>query len=299
MQNSMKAIASYSFLVLIAGGLLSCKSAETPKSVDAASMNMGEIGDVFDLKLTRETKSSGKGSSGNSRTGKTLTEAIIAYRDDGVVLEFDLPAGTDERTRLRSWQFPVRVFRAADGALSPENIDELQSRSEAWQERMKLDPAFCGKWVFTWTAQKIECDPQSAIEMIEPFMMWHGPLAADSLYKAPIGLAPVKFTAVPGEPAGTVFTADMILDARAIIREKEEADAIMVDIMGERAPGPRARAGETYKGTVSDIFTTDANGRIIEMTRVAKTQTLVNGVQKGQGFSTQTVTRKKSSVSSQ
>lgn len=289
MTTSLKTYASYAITVFAAALLHSCAAADTPQT-------MGAPGDVFNVKLSQKSEGTGKGSFGNSKTGMSLTETIIAYRDDGVVLEFDLPAGTDERMRLKRWQFPARILKAEDGTLTLENVDALQARSGAWQKRAKLDPSYCGKWVFTWVAQKIECDPKSAIEIIKPFIVWQSPLANGALYADPDGLSPVKLSSTPAGP-GMVYSASVKLNPQVMIREKNETDAIVTEIMGERAQGLNYRAGETYSATRMVQFTTDAAGRIFEKKRVTKTETFLDGKPEGQTTATQIVTREKTPVS--
>jgi hypothetical protein len=84
-------------------------------------------------------------------------------------LEFDLPRETSLEDRARDWQFPARVFASSNRPLQLLNRLELEARVRSWLKRGGLTEALCGRWVFTWTGFKIECDPNSVLEMLETY----------------------------------------------------------------------------------------------------------------------------------
>src|SRR5688572_10826460 len=87
----------------------------------------GKAGDEFELSRTYETtERSSDGSSGSSDGRDALLERVIAVRDGGLELEFDLPKAATTDDRARSWQFPVRVLRAADGSMQLLNRPDLE-----------------------------------------------------------------------------------------------------------------------------------------------------------------------------
>ena len=65
----------------------------------------------------------------------TLVERVIALRDSGVELEFDLPEGTSAEDRTRNWQFPARVLKSSDQPLQLLNGAELEARVQDWLKR--------------------------------------------------------------------------------------------------------------------------------------------------------------------
>jgi hypothetical protein len=127
------------------------------------------VGDIYELRLESTSETTGDRSSSSSRSVNTLQERVVALRDDGVELEFDLPADATQEDRSRSWQFPARVLKSVGLPLQLLNGPELETRGRAWLAGAGLTEAACGRWVFTWTAIKIECDPQSVLQILEAF----------------------------------------------------------------------------------------------------------------------------------
>lgn len=68
---------------------------------------------------------SSDGSSGSSNGRNVIAERVIAVRDGGTELEYDLSPDAEANDRERQWYFPARVFRAADGSIRLLNRDEL------------------------------------------------------------------------------------------------------------------------------------------------------------------------------
>src|SRR5207253_9149447 len=62
-------------------------------------------GDVHEIRVERNMEeTSSDGSSGSSHDLDTMIERVIALRDDGVELEFDLPAEATREERAAVWQ---------------------------------------------------------------------------------------------------------------------------------------------------------------------------------------------------
>ena len=94
------------------------------------------VGDVYEIRLDTVSETSGGGSSGNSRSAAMLVERVVALRDGGVELEFDLPEKTPAKDRARSWQFPVRVLNSSKHPLQLLNGPGLRNaRSRLAAER--------------------------------------------------------------------------------------------------------------------------------------------------------------------
>ena len=87
------------------------------------------VGAVYEI--TRDVESAGdsNGASTSSSTDRdTLIERVLAVRNDGLELEYDLPADATKEDRASTWQFPVRVFRPFSGAPQLLNRPELENR---------------------------------------------------------------------------------------------------------------------------------------------------------------------------
>ncbi len=195
-----------------------------------------QVGDAYEITLQSVSESRGEGSSGSSRSGYALVERVIAVRDGGVELEFDLPEGTSAESRAQNWQFPARVFKPQGGALQLLNAPELQVRVRAWLASAQIPEDACGRWVFTWTSIKIECDPQSVLSTLEAFDLR------------------------PGDTSDSVEQ----IDPEAVRRERAEADVAVAQMMGEQPlafeAALQARAAEQYSGAVTSRYETDAAG---------------------------------------
>src|SRR3954466_8512809 len=75
-------------------------------------------GDVYEIRSEAvSSNTSSQGSSGSAHDRDTLIERVIAVRDTGVELEFDLAREATTEDRAAYWQFPVRVLRPPQGPL--------------------------------------------------------------------------------------------------------------------------------------------------------------------------------------
>src|SRR5690349_12646524 len=68
-----------------------------------------KVGDEHQITKRYETASQdSRGGSGSSRGNDAILERVIAVRDGGLELEFDLPKDATAEDRARNWQFPAR-----------------------------------------------------------------------------------------------------------------------------------------------------------------------------------------------
>ncbi len=240
-------------------------------AADPASQYSDRVGDVYEIRLQSESEQTGNGSSGSSRTRMALNERVIELREDGVVLEFDLPHEMPAEDRAREWQFPAQVFKSSGGSLELVNSAQLETRMHAWLERGGLDQTACGRWVFTWTAVKIECDPQSVLQMLEPFDIRRSDLHDGALHSEIGAMDPAPLRAVSVNPDGSVFVAEMDVDTDAVRRQRAEVDVAVAEMMGEQPltleAALQARSSERISGTISTTFETDALGRVTRRIR--------------------------------
>lgn len=214
----------------------------------ARAQNADQVGDAYEINVQIVSESRSEGSSGNSRSGYALVERVIAVRDGGVELEFDLPGDTSAEDRARSWQYPARVFKLAGEPFQLLNAPELEARVRTWLTHWQIPEEACGRWVFTWTAIKIECDPQSVLGALELFDLR------------------------PSDISGSVEP----VDPEPLRQERAESDVAVAQMLGETPPtleaALQAHAADRYEGTITSTYETDAAGRVTGRTVVADLQ---------------------------
>jgi hypothetical protein len=126
---------------------------------------MPAAGETYELTKSYDTsEQTSNGSSGSSRGHDTILERVIAARNTGIEFEYDFSNNAKAEDRARNWQFPARVFKPSNGAMQLLNASELEVRLEGWLKAAGSDRSVCGRWIFTWNAFRIDCDPQSIIE---------------------------------------------------------------------------------------------------------------------------------------
>ncbi|MEO0712672.1 MAG: hypothetical protein AAFY37_02035 [Pseudomonadota bacterium] len=272
MQTKKRAM-SVSYRVTLISVLL-CIAFVQSCSLNTRERSLDRIGHTYKIQLEQRSTSSGTSSSGNSTSRMALTERVVELRPDGIVLEFDLPGEVSEEDRAIEWQFPARVLKRPDGSLELTNFDELEARSTEWLERAELDSSACGQWLFTWTAVKIECDPLSAVDMIQPFDLRLADLADGAIYEEAGADGPSQLTNTQLESGGSAFKAEMKINPDFVRRARAESDIIVAEIMGETVPTLEAaiqsRSLERYSGTIVTEFRTDPLGRVIQKTTVVQ-----------------------------
>lgn len=262
------------------------------------------VGDSFEIHLQTVSETlTDDGSSSSSRSGSALVERVTALRDNGVELEFDLPANATEEDRARAWQFPARVFRSSEGVLQLLNAAELEARVQSWLQLGGLRPEACGKWVFTWAAHKIECDPQSVLLMIASFDLRLNDLRDGAPYREAKASEPSLLRVESSGPKGAVLATRAEVDPASVRQEYAEAAAIAKAMIGDPASPIAAaleakaasRADEQISGTIETTFKTDATGHVTERTRLIQIE--ITGGSQGaeKRTTTETTTRRRAS----
>lgn len=233
-----------------------------------------QAGETYEISMEREsTEESSDGSSGSSSDRDTIIERVIAVRNDGLELEYNLPKETSTEERASDWQFPARVFKPNVGPMQLLNRTELEVRVEDWLKAANWTRDVCGHWIFTWNAFRIECDPESVLKTIEAFDFASADLRDGALYqeKQALGSAPLARQTVQAD--GATFTVELKVDPEAVRRERAESDVVVGEIMKKPVTldaALRARATETISGTIAITFDTDSAGNAWRRTRVAK-----------------------------
>lgn len=230
------------------------------------------VGDTYEIRLQHETRSeaSDGSRSSSSQGGHHIIERVIAVRDEGLELEFDFPPDTTEQERSREWALPARVLRTSSGDFQLLNHAELEQRIDAWLTRGGIPREACGQWIFTWTAFKIECDPQSVIATLEPFDL-RPDLRDGALYALPGAIGPAPLQVIRTDETGASYATTAQLDPELIRSERDDAEAIVAQITSGAA-SPEDRSAEDafqapvlvqIEGSISMVIETDAAGRVI------------------------------------
>lgn len=237
-------------------------------SAHADSFAADRAGDRYEISLERVSETRGDRSSGSSSSGFTIVERVIAVREDGSELEFDLPDDASVEARARSWQFPARVFRSEHGTLELLNAPDLEARVRTWLENAQIPKAACGRWIFTWTAIKIECDPQSVLGTLQAF-----------------DIRPSDLT------AGVVQ-----LDPEDLRRERAETDIAVAQMTGEPPltldAALQARSSEQVSGTITTRFEFDGDGRAVRRVTVGEVEVVQADGARERTVTTTTVERR-------
>lgn len=225
-------------------------------------------GDSFEVRRQLVSETSGDGMSGSSHDVWTLVERVLATRDGGAELELDLPLKTPPQDRVKQWQFPIRVFVAPGHSPKLLNATDMMARITAWLG----DDAksMCGRWVFTWTAQKVECDPQSALGILGDYQQPTG-LHDGALYAEPANKASGPLHLTTHDGGGVSYSATLTIDGDELKRRRAEQDVAVAQMMGRTVTlesALAARAGEQVSGRLDVAIDVDADGRPAHRARI-------------------------------
>jgi hypothetical protein len=235
-----------------------------------------QVGDRFEIVSVVESESHGDGpmqSSGSSYDEDSLVERVVAVGPEGLELEYDLISDTTAGERDRQWALPARVFKPAQGPMRLLNAPELETRAKAWLKTADLTEAACGRWYFTWTAFRIECDPQSVLKTLEGFDLGPDGLAEGLAYGDPLGMGPAPVKRVSGSADGSVFRVDLAVDPQAVRRQEAETDLVVAELQQKSLTleaALQARSPEVITGTIVIVFETGVDGRVRRQTKTLK-----------------------------
>jgi len=255
-----------------------------------------------EYEITKSYETSGQasdGSSSSSRGRDTFLERVVAAREGGLELEYDLWKDATAQDRARTWQFPVRVFRPSTGPMQLLNRPELEARLEGWLKAAGWTRAVCGRWIFTWNAFRIECDPQSVVKILEAFDLRSADLREGAAYQEAEARGPGTLTRTAAGPNGETFAVAMEVDPDAVRRARAESDVAVGEIMRKPVTldaALRARAVESVSGTISVTFDTDAGGNVRRRTKVTRLETKGADGRSESQTATETVERRRLSA---
>lgn len=257
------------------------------------------VGEVYEIR--REivsSESSSEGSSASSHDLDVLVERVIAVRDAGGELEFDLPQEATARDRAATWQFPVRVLQPPGGPLQLLNGAELAARVDRWLAAANWPRTVCGHWIFTWNAFRIECDPEAVLQTLASFDLRPGDLRDGAPYEEAGSRGPAVMRQEPRGSDGAAFVVEMEVDPEAVRRGRAQTDVVVAEISGESLTldaALQAHASERISGTIRIRFETDAAGRAARRTKV--TELAIEGSNRGRETRTVTETLERRLVS--
>lgn len=203
------------------------------------------------------------GSSGNSKGTVRLIESVIARRDGGIELEYDLPDDATSQDRASNWQFPARVFKPSNGPIKLLNTRELERRLDHWLKAAKWDRTVCGQWIFTWNAFHIECDPESVIELLAKYDLTSQDLHPGAQYLDAWAVEAQPISRIEGESAGATFKVVAKVDPDKVRLERAESDVAVGAITQKPISleaALRERGKERVSGSLSVTWATDDAG---------------------------------------
>lgn len=240
------------------------------------------------------TNSDSRGSTGSSGGTDTIQERVIAVRDGGLELEYDFPPDSTARERDADWHLPARVKRSADGSVMLLNRTELEKRIDPWLARAGWNRNVCGHWIFTWTAFKIDCDPNSVLDTMKNFDIGHVAWREGATYSFPGTLTPAPLERIANKAGGSTFRVQLQIDPDSVRREMIESDLVVAQITGEalsREEATARHADEKISGSVVITLLTDSAGYTHRRIAVTKVRTESGNGQWEETESTSTLTR--------
>ena len=235
------------------------------------------VGDEYQITKSYETSSeTNDGSSGSSRGKDTIVERVIGVREGGLEIEYDFPDGTTEEARARSWQFPVRVFKPSSGPMELLNQPELEGRVEAWLQAGGMTREACGRWIFTWNAFRIECDPESVIDTLNSFDLRVENLEDEASYEDTEAISPGTLEEKATGENSRTFAVTLQIDPDVVRKARAESDVVVGELLNEPVTfeeALRERAKEVVSGTITVTLKADLVGNVWRRTKVTEVET--------------------------
>ena len=254
-------------------------------------------GGTFEIvKVVESEFQRGDHGNGSSHDRDTIIERVIDVRDGGLELEYDnLPPSAGEES-AGNWQFPARVFKPNSGPTLLLNAPELEARLDPWLAKAKWTRAICDKWIFTWNAFHIDCDPQSAIAIIEPFDLRPGELGEGVPYHDDRALASVSLRQIAKGDSGSSFVAELSIDPDKVRRGHAESDVAVGTMTAKPVTlddAIRRHAADKVSGTIVVTFETDSTGEVKRRKTVTTIETVDSEGMKETRTTTETVERER------
>lgn len=237
----------------------------------AAQADPGEPGARYQLQIRHHGEYSSADGQGSSSGTDTIVVKVIALRDGGQELEFDLADAIEKEDRLVAWQLPARLFVAADGTRSLLNRSELEARRDQFLKANNWTSEACGHWLFTWTAFQIECDPDSIFGIVDDYALQPAKLADGALFSMPGAAGSAAMKCQLSGQGKQRCSVTLPIDAAAVRAELADSDVAVGEITGKpvsRADAVKARAATQVSGTIEVTLEADAQGVVTQRTVV-------------------------------
>lgn len=220
--------------------------------------------------------SSPDGSVTGSHYGRSaLIETVLARAGDGVTLRYDLPPEKDGKARGAFWYFPVDVRKLPDGSLELADPVAMLARVESWLIDQQVPRDLCGVWTHGGGFPfKFDCDPQSAIEQVEPFDLGTSGIGEGKSFVHPLGLEPGIFRAAEDDPGSLIAT--FAIDPVKARAEEVEQELVLAQMLGtdlSREEAVEQASKVSFEGTITLRFDFDASVAILR--RTAETTVVV------------------------
>lgn len=232
------------------------------------------VGDTYEITRTKESTQQGSnGSSGSSHDQDAIIERVIGLRVDGLELQYDEPGSGATHEGVGNWQFPARVFKPIVGRVQLLNGPELEARVDAWLKSAGMSRAACGHVIFTWNVFRIECNPQSAIDIVQSFDLRSIEPRDGAPYQDTEAHVSGTLARKTAGPDGMTFGVEMPIDPETVRRVRAETDVTVGEVMNKPVSldaALREHAKEVVSGTISVEFHTDPTGDVRRRIRVTK-----------------------------
>jgi hypothetical protein len=235
-----------------------------------------KAGDAFEILRSYETQSKENGDDSSSSSGHTtIVERVLSVEENGLELQYEQPPEEDGRRRSGNWQLPARIYRPIVGQPKLLNTEELEARLGPWLEEAKFPREACGQYIFTWTAFKIECDPASALGIIENYNLWVADLSDGKLYGDEYALEPLPLKLKFKDDSKAVYEVGLTINPDKVRQGDAETDVVVSKIMGKPKSleeASRDQVGKKISGTMLIEIEADPSGFVRKKATVTKVQ---------------------------
>ncbi|HEY0112445.1 MAG TPA: hypothetical protein VGB59_04760 [Allosphingosinicella sp.] len=256
-----------------------------------------KAGERYEITRSYETSMQGSDGSSSETSGTdTIIERVIAVHQSGLELEYSLSPDADAADAVRNWQFPALVLKPSGKPMQLLNSKELAARVEAWLKAARLPRAACGRWIFTWNAFRIECDPQSVLKSLEGFDLRSVELREGAVHKEDGAAAPGTLALQSNGSGGAIYKVVMDVDPDAVRLARAESDVVVGEISQKLVTleaALRERAKERISGKMTVTFETDTAGNVLRKTRATTLETRLPDGESERETLTHTVERRR------
>lgn len=211
---------------------------------------------LLEYKNSSETED---GSSSSSNGRQSLIETVVDRTAEKTVLEYDYPHVDNGRNKAGFWYFPAKITVSSDGTRHLTDRSAVEQRIAKGIEERGIPVEACGKRTHGGGFPfKYDCDPDSVLKQIEPFILEETGIYEGATYSHPAGLLPVSLRR--DERAKNTLLAVFQIAPDVFRSRKIEQDRIYSEMMNEAfSPIEAQRHAEQtdYVGTISVRFELD------------------------------------------